>query len=44
MRVALFFVVGTLLELVECLVFEPGFGEVCVRIEVCGVCGSDLFL
>ena len=36
--------VGAPLRLVERPVPEPGPGEVLVRIEACGVCGSDLFL
>jgi propanol-preferring alcohol dehydrogenase len=35
---------GRPLELVERDVPEPGPGEVRVRVEACGVCGSDLFL
>src|SRR5438445_4438719 len=36
--------VGEPLRLVERPVPEPGPGEVRVRVEACGVCGSDLFL
>src|SRR5580765_3893201 len=36
--------VGEALRLVERPVPEPGPGEVRVRVEACGVCGSDLFL
>jgi propanol-preferring alcohol dehydrogenase len=44
MRVALLPAVGAPLEMVERPVPEPGPGEARVRIEACGVCGSDLFL
>ncbi len=44
MRAALLPGVGEPLELVERPLPEPGPGEVRVRIEACGVCGSDLFL
>jgi D-arabinose 1-dehydrogenase-like Zn-dependent alcohol dehydrogenase len=44
MRVALLPAVGAPLEIVERPVPEPGRGEARVRIEACGVCGSDLFL
>ena len=36
--------IGEPLRLLERPVPEPGPGEVRVRIEACGVCGSDLFL
>jgi propanol-preferring alcohol dehydrogenase len=36
--------VGAPLRLVDRPVPEPGPGEVRVRVEACGVCGSDLFL
>lgn len=36
--------VGAALRLVERPVPEPGPGEVRVRVEACGVCGSDVFL
>lgn len=36
--------VGERLRVVERPVPEPGPGEVRVRVEACGVCGSDLFL
>jgi alcohol dehydrogenase, propanol-preferring len=36
--------VGEPLRLVERPVPEPGLGEVRVRVQACGVCGSDLFL
>jgi propanol-preferring alcohol dehydrogenase len=36
--------VGEPLRLVERPVPEPGPGEVRVRVQACGVCGSDLFL
>jgi propanol-preferring alcohol dehydrogenase len=36
--------VGRPLELVERPVPRPGPGEVLVRVQACGVCGSDLFL
>jgi propanol-preferring alcohol dehydrogenase len=36
--------VGRPLELVERPTPEPGPGEVRVRVQACGVCGSDLFL
>jgi propanol-preferring alcohol dehydrogenase len=36
--------VGQPLEAVERPLPEPGDGEVRVRVEACGVCGSDLFL
>jgi propanol-preferring alcohol dehydrogenase len=44
MRAALLPAVGAPLEIVERPVPEPGPGEARVRIEACGVCGSDLFL
>ena len=44
MRAAVLPAVGAPLELVERPVPEPGPGEARVRIEACGVCGSDLFL
>ena len=44
MRVAVLPAVGAPLELVERPIPEPGSGEVRVRIQACGVCGSDLFL
>src|SRR5437763_12301959 len=44
MRVALLPAVGAPLELVERDDPLPGPGEARVRIEACGVCGSDLFL
>lgn len=44
MRALVLPAVGRPLELVERPVPEPGPGEVRVRIEACGVCGSDLFL
>jgi D-arabinose 1-dehydrogenase-like Zn-dependent alcohol dehydrogenase len=43
-RVALLPAVGAPLELVERPDPEPGPGQARVRIEACGVCGSDLFL
>jgi len=43
-RAALLPAVGAPLELVERPDPEPGPGEARVRIEACGVCGSDLFL
>ena len=36
--------VGAPLRLVERPIPEPGPGEVRVRVEACGVCGSDVFL
>ena len=36
--------VGVPLQLVDRPVPEPGAGEVRVRVQACGVCGSDLFL
>ena len=44
MRAAVLPAVGAPLELVERPIPEPGPGEARVRIEACGVCGSDLFL
>src|SRR5215216_4230224 len=44
MRAAEIAAPGAKLRLVERPVPEPGPGEVRVRIEACGVCGSDLFL
>jgi D-arabinose 1-dehydrogenase-like Zn-dependent alcohol dehydrogenase len=44
MRVALLPAIGAPLEIVERPTPEPGPGEARVRIEACGVCGSDLFL
>ena len=44
MRAAVLPAVGAPLELVERPIPEPGSGEVRVRIQACGVCGSDLFL
>ena len=44
MRAALLPAVGAPLELVERPDPEPGPGQARVRIEACGVCGSDLFL
>jgi 2-desacetyl-2-hydroxyethyl bacteriochlorophyllide A dehydrogenase len=44
MRAAELPAVGAPLRLVERPVPEPGPGEVRVRIEACGVCGSDHFL
>jgi 2-desacetyl-2-hydroxyethyl bacteriochlorophyllide A dehydrogenase len=44
MRAAVLPAVGAPLELVERAIPEPGPGEVRVRIQACGVCGSDLFL
>jgi len=43
-RAALLPGVSRPLELVERPVPEPGPGEVRVRVQACGVCGSDLFL
>ena len=36
--------VGEPLRIVERALPEPGPGEVRVRVQACGVCGSDLFL
>jgi D-arabinose 1-dehydrogenase-like Zn-dependent alcohol dehydrogenase len=44
MRAALLPAVGAPLELVERPDPEPGPGQARIRIEACGVCGSDLFL
>ena len=44
MRVAELPTVGAPLRLAERPIPEPGPGEVRVRIEACGVCGSDVFL
>ncbi|HVW16657.1 MAG TPA: alcohol dehydrogenase catalytic domain-containing protein [Solirubrobacteraceae bacterium] len=44
MRAALLPAQGAPLEIVERPTPEPGPGEARVRIEACGVCGSDLFL
>jgi D-arabinose 1-dehydrogenase-like Zn-dependent alcohol dehydrogenase len=44
MRAALLPAVDAPLEIVRRPVPEPGPGEVRVRVEACGVCGSDLFL
>lgn len=44
MRAALLPAVGAALQIVERPVPVPGPGEARVRIEACGVCGSDLFL
>jgi len=44
MRAAVLTAVGAPLEIVERPIPVPGPGEVRVRIEACGVCGSDLFL
>jgi alcohol dehydrogenase, propanol-preferring len=44
MRAALLPGVGAPLELVQRPLPVPGPGEVRVRIDACGVCGSDLFL
>lgn len=44
MRAAVLTAVGAPLQLVERPIPVPGPGEVRVRIEACGVCGSDLFL
>jgi alcohol dehydrogenase, propanol-preferring len=44
MRVAELAAVGAPLCLGERPIPEPGSGEVRVRVEACGVCGSDLFL
>jgi alcohol dehydrogenase, propanol-preferring len=44
MRVAELPAVGAPLRLVERPVPEPGPGEALVRVQACGVCGSDLFL
>lgn len=44
MRAAEFAAPGAALSLVERPIPEPGPGEVRVRVEACGVCGSDVFL
>lgn len=44
MRAALIDAVGAPVRLVERPVPEPGAGEARVRVQACGVCGSDLFL
>jgi propanol-preferring alcohol dehydrogenase len=44
MRAALLPAVDAPLEIVQRPVPEPGPGEARVRIQACGVCGSDLFL
>jgi D-arabinose 1-dehydrogenase-like Zn-dependent alcohol dehydrogenase len=44
MRVVELPAVGEPLRLAERPVPEPGLGEARVRVEACGVCGSDLFL
>jgi propanol-preferring alcohol dehydrogenase len=44
MRAALLPAIGAPLELVERPVPDPGPGQARVRVEACGVCGSDLFL
>jgi 2-desacetyl-2-hydroxyethyl bacteriochlorophyllide A dehydrogenase len=44
MRVALLPAVGAPLTIVERDIPVPGPGEARIRIEACGVCGSDLFL
>jgi propanol-preferring alcohol dehydrogenase len=44
MRAAVLTAVGAPLQIVERPIPVPGPGEVRVRIEACGVCGSDLFL
>jgi D-arabinose 1-dehydrogenase-like Zn-dependent alcohol dehydrogenase len=44
MRVVELPAVGAPLRLAERAIPEPGPGEVRVRIEACGVCGSDVFL
>lgn len=44
MRAVVLPAVGARLQLVERPTPEPGPGEARVRIEACGVCGSDLFL
>jgi alcohol dehydrogenase, propanol-preferring len=43
-RAVLLPAVGEPLRLVERPVPEPGPGEALVRVEACGVCGSDIFL
>jgi alcohol dehydrogenase, propanol-preferring len=44
MRAALLPAVGAPLQIVDRPIPEPGPGAARVRIEACGVCGSDLFL
>jgi 2-desacetyl-2-hydroxyethyl bacteriochlorophyllide A dehydrogenase len=44
MRAVVLPAVGAPLELIDRRVPDPGPGEVRVRVEACGVCGSDLFL
>lgn len=44
MRVALLPAVGAPLQIVERRIPEPSTGQARVRIQACGVCGSDLFL
>jgi propanol-preferring alcohol dehydrogenase len=44
MRAAVLSRVGAPLDIVEREIPEPGPGQVRVRIQACGVCGSDLFL
>src|SRR5207244_5628609 len=44
MRAAVLPGVGQPLELVKRPLPEPGPGEVRIRVQACGVCGSDLFL
>ncbi len=44
MRVAELPAIGSPLRLAERPVPDPGPGEVRVRVEACGVCGSDVFL
>jgi D-arabinose 1-dehydrogenase-like Zn-dependent alcohol dehydrogenase len=44
MRALVLPAVGAELELVERPLPEPGPGEARVRVQACGVCGSDLFL
>jgi len=44
MRAAVLSAVGARLEIVERPVPEPGPGEARIRVQACGVCGSDLFL
>ena len=44
MRAAVLPSVGAPLELVDRPVADPGPGQARVRIQACGVCGSDLFL
>src|SRR5204863_5532298 len=44
MRVVELPAVGSALRLAERPVPEPGAGQALVRVEACGVCGSDVFL